>query len=379
MLPFQHVSFWEKETFLSPIDYLVIGSGIVGLSAAIELRQRFPSAHIVVLERGYLPTGASTKNAGFSCFGSPSELMDDLTHISREKVIQTIRLRWEGLMLLQSRIAADCLEFESCGSYDLFTENERHIFNNCVQSIEELNLLVQEAIGLADCFRVAKPNEYNHFSGIIGAIFNQYEGKIHTGKTMKELLRIAQSQGILILNGIHVTQLKPDKRTPSAVTNYGNLNAKKIIVCTNGFSKQLFPDIQLEPARAQVMVTAPIDGLNLPSTYHYDRGYFYFRSVDNNRILIGGARNSDFEGERTTELSCTPFILSKIEALMSNVIIPGKKVEIDYTWAGIMGVGEEKYPIIEEVEPGIIAGVRLGGMGVAMGSAVGKRLADCCG
>ena len=64
-----HVSFWERESFYNDIDYAIIGSGIVGLSAAIELKEKYPKAKVVVLEKGFLPSGASTKNAGFACFG----------------------------------------------------------------------------------------------------------------------------------------------------------------------------------------------------------------------------------------------------------------------------------------------------------------------
>ncbi|RYZ47414.1 MAG: FAD-binding oxidoreductase, partial [Sphingobacteriales bacterium] len=63
------LSYWEKTSFLH-YDHIVIGSGIVGLSTALELRGRFPSSRILVLERGLLPTGASSRNAGFACMGS---------------------------------------------------------------------------------------------------------------------------------------------------------------------------------------------------------------------------------------------------------------------------------------------------------------------
>ena len=74
-----NLSYWEKDTYFSNIDVLIIGSGIVGLTAALELKSANPSRKIIVIERGFLPCGASSKNAGFSCFGSVSELLDYLT------------------------------------------------------------------------------------------------------------------------------------------------------------------------------------------------------------------------------------------------------------------------------------------------------------
>jgi len=77
-----NLSYWELQTYFKNIDLTIIGSGIVGLTAAIESKKKFPSLKVIVLERGILPSGASTKNAGFSCFGSVSELLSDLKNTS---------------------------------------------------------------------------------------------------------------------------------------------------------------------------------------------------------------------------------------------------------------------------------------------------------
>jgi cation diffusion facilitator CzcD-associated flavoprotein CzcO len=82
MLNIKDLSFWEKSLYFESLDFTIIGAGIVGLSTAIFLKEKFPRSKILILERGYLPSGASTKNAGFACFGSPTELYDDLSKIS---------------------------------------------------------------------------------------------------------------------------------------------------------------------------------------------------------------------------------------------------------------------------------------------------------
>ena len=77
-------SYWELREWFSDIDFTVFGSGIVGLNCAMELKKKHPKARVLLLEKGMLPQGASTKNAGFACFGSLSELIDDLnTHRRR--------------------------------------------------------------------------------------------------------------------------------------------------------------------------------------------------------------------------------------------------------------------------------------------------------
>ncbi|MGZ3840207.1 MAG: FAD-dependent oxidoreductase, partial [Flavisolibacter sp.] len=67
-------SVWEKETFFAPQDVMILGSGFVGLWSAYYLKKKQPALRITILERGLIPTGASTRNAGFACFGSLSEV-----------------------------------------------------------------------------------------------------------------------------------------------------------------------------------------------------------------------------------------------------------------------------------------------------------------
>ena len=104
------LSFWERDTYFSNIDILIIGSGIVGLSAALEVKQQNPNLKVLIIERGFLPSGASSKNAGFSCFGSVSELLDDLTHTSEDVVFSLVEKRWRGLQQLRKNLGDDSLE-----------------------------------------------------------------------------------------------------------------------------------------------------------------------------------------------------------------------------------------------------------------------------
>lgn len=375
MLHFNKLSYWEKNTYIEHIDHIIIGSGLTGLSTAIELKRLHPEAKIIVVERGYLPTGASTKNAGFTCFGSPSELLDDIDNFGIESVKKTIKLRWEGLQKLKNRIGLDNMNYSECGSYDLFTTFDNISLDNCCQHISFLNELIQELTGLKNCYSIVdNPNKLG-FKGVIGAIYNQYEGSIETGAMMKRLIQLASSSDIQILNGIEVLDIKSSADSVEVTTNFGTLQAKKVALCTNGLTKRLFPEIDLAPARAQVLVTSPIHGLQLPSTYHYDKGYFYFRTVAENRILIGGGRNYDFKNEETDSIENTVLITTKIKELLEKVIIPSKPYSIDYQWAGIMAIGKEKMPIIASLGPNIFCAVRFGGMGVAMGSQAGYLLA----
>jgi glycine/D-amino acid oxidase-like deaminating enzyme len=143
----------------------------------------------------------------------------------------------------------------------------------------------------------------------------------------------------------------------------------------NGFAQQLLSMPDVQPARNQVLITQPIPNLKVEGCFHYDRGYFYFRNIDG-RILLGGGRNMDFEGETTTEMVTTEKIIDSLKELMSQVILPGTNYSIEYEWSGIMGIGDSKAPIVEKLDERIAVGVRMGGMGVAIGSLIGKELSQ---
>ena len=177
-----------------------------------------------------------------------------------------------------------------------------------------------------------------------------------------------------MLFGCEVLAVDEQQSNAKISTNIGDFEAKKVAICTNGFAHELL-DEDVRPARAQVLITKAIENLKVEGTFHYQSGYYYFRNIDH-RILFGGGRYLDFEGETTTKLETSERLISALTELLGSVILPNITFEIDYTWAGIMGVGETKKPIIKSVSPSVFCGIRLGGMGIAIGTLVGQELAE---
>ena len=126
------LSYWEIKNWFSNVDFTIVGSGIVGLHTAIRLRERFPKAKILVLEKGILPQGASTKNAGFACFGSVSEILDDLKTHTEEEVIQLIQKRYAGLQLLRKNLGDAAIAYQPLGGYELFLKEDEAFYSDCI-------------------------------------------------------------------------------------------------------------------------------------------------------------------------------------------------------------------------------------------------------
>ncbi|MBK7428737.1 MAG: FAD-binding oxidoreductase [Saprospiraceae bacterium] len=146
-------------------------------------------------------------------------------------------------------------------------------------------------------------------------------------------------------------------------------------MATNGFAQRLLPQLEVQPARNQVLLTNPIRNLRLKGGYHLDAGYFYFRSV-RERVLIGGGRHLGGEEEATDAFGQTEFIYNTLMKLLQTQILPGQDFEIEHSWSGILGIGSQKKPIIQMTSPSIGVAVRMGGMGVAIGTLVGIQAAE---
>ena len=119
------LSFWENNSFVHH-DIIIIGGGIVGMSIAASILE--DPAHkglsVLIIERGILPTGASTKNAGFACFGSLTEVLSDLAKMPEQDVLALIESRYNGLTKLRKRLGDIKIDYLGAGGYELLSDDE---------------------------------------------------------------------------------------------------------------------------------------------------------------------------------------------------------------------------------------------------------------
>ncbi|TWR28631.1 FAD-binding oxidoreductase [Mucilaginibacter achroorhodeus] len=369
-------SYWERTAFVNDADVIIIGSGIVGLNAALHLKRTEPKLKVLVLEQGFLPSGASTKNAGFACFGTVSEQSEALKTCSPAEVAALVNYKWRGLQRMRQILGDEAIDYHQHGGYELFMNKEFLQAEEAFDNISRLNELLRGDIEGHDIYSVADAKIAGFgFAGVKHMIYNPYEGQIHTGKMMRALLSKLYQQDVLVLNNCGVISIHNESKGVTLKTVVGSFKASTVIVATNAFARTLYPHLDVKPGRGQVLVTKPIAGLKLKGTYHFNEGYYYFRNIDN-RILFGGGRNLDFKAEETTNFGHTEIVQDKLVEYLKAIILPGTPFEIDYWWSGIMGFGEQLKPIVKELEPNIFCAVRCNGMGVAMGTLVGEEVAE---
>lgn len=374
-----NLSYWEAQSLVPKADIFILGGGLVGLSTAISIKEKNPKLKVCVLDKYVFPQGASSKNAGFACFGSVSEILDDLNRSSESEVFSLVQARWQGLQILRARLGDQGIGYEAVGGYEVFTEGDQEAYQSCIEKIEYLNEMVKEKIHLEDCFSLFEGNQENgSLKPMRGFIFNRLEGLIDTGKMLVSLIQRAKQLSVKLLYGFPIEQIvyhENDHRIFLKSSLGWIIPVPKLVVATNGFTQQLLPHLEVEAVRNQVLVTNPIKGLSLKGGFHVDRGYVYFRNIGN-RILIGGGRNINFEEETTSQFGTTPIILNYLKSLVEELFHLDQPYQFDYNWSGILGVGNSKSPIAKRLNQNLVVGVRLGGMGVALSSKIGMDLAD---
>jgi gamma-glutamylputrescine oxidase len=364
------LSLWEQESFWGNPDFTIIGCGIVGLSAALKLRELAPNAKINIVERGFFPEGASTRNAGFACFGSISELFSDLEKTSEEEVYDLVKMRFDGLQMLRKSVGDKKMDFRKYGGFEIFDYNNKKEFDYYAEKITYFNNLVAPITDTKNTYRVHE-NKFG-INAYKNLIINTEEGQIDTGKTIKELISLAKKNKINLIFGLKVKKIE---RNCLILESGISLKSSQIIVCTNGFAKRLLPNFDVQPARNLVLVTNPLTNLKVKGAFHYQEGFYYFRNIGN-RILIGGGRNEDLENEMLDDFGTNKLIKQKLINLLYKVVLPKEQdIRIDFQWSGILGLGTSKTPIIEKINANTTVAVRMGGMGVAIGSIVGEKAA----
>lgn len=372
----QSLSFWERERLIGGCDAAVIGAGIVGLSTAIHYKLAHPRARIVVLDRSPITGGGSSRNAGFSCFGSVTELLDDLKTLAPEAIFALVEKRYRGLEALRELLGDAAIGYEPCGGFEVFTRQEATRASAAAAAINQLNELLMPLTG-SPTYELLNAEDFcqqRKMRGFETVIANRHEGAIDTGLMLRSLRSRASHLGVEIYNGVAIESITSSGEGAVMQVQGSAIAVPLVFVCSNGFAAELLPELDVQPARNLVMVTQPLPYSPAQGTYHMHAGYVYFRTIGN-RLLIGGGRHLD-EAWSQTGAPVPDHIRQWLMALLQTHIAPGVDVEIDSEWTGYLGVGSTRTPIVKHVAPGIICAVRMGGMGVAIGTLIGKEAAE---
>ena len=371
----KNISFWEKN-WLTGYDFVVIGAGIVGCFTALRIASENKNAKVALIERGILPLGASTKNAGFACFCSISEIEKNRKEMSDDDLLSLLELRIKGLEKLRNNLGDKNISYSNCKGYELFFG-----IDGLEQRIYKINELLNPIMG-KDCFSICN-KDIKRFGFakeiVVGLTENKHEGSINPGKM---IFCLKKKLGSLGVDCYFSTEVESFEETSKKIflklkssSQSIDIKTNKLAICTNAFAKRWFETEDISPGRGIILLTNEIPNLKIDGCFHYKQGYYYFRNVKK-RLLIGGGREKDLNNESTLTFGTNKIIRQKLIEHIKNFILPDINFKIESEWSGIMGFGKNKLPLIKRMSKNIVLGVRLGGMGISIGSIVGEKTAD---
>ncbi len=364
-------SIWELETFYRKRNIIIIGSGFSGLWTALAVKEKYPEKSVLIIERNTVPLGASTRNAGFACFGSLTEVIADSEKMGWDKTLELVTMRFEGLQKIQKYFKNDEIDFELDGGYEILKDDQP------LQKLDLVNEKLKPITGLEKTYRLEQEKILQFGLGKSAFLIeNPCEGSLHSGKLLHKLQEKCHELKIEFLFGTEVKSV--NEKTDAVEIRLSeslSVEAEQLIYCTNAFSSEFLANEDIIPARGQIILTEPIGNLKLKGTFHYDEGFYYFRNLGN-CVLLGGGRNQDFKTEETTAFETTEFLQNHLERFLKEVILPEQDFKIALRWSGIMAMGAEKSPVVKQLSQRQFCGVRLSGMGVALAPKIGELLAE---
>lgn len=388
-------SYWEQTTFLRSPDVAIIGAGLTGLQAALAIKEQAPATDVLVIERAPIPRGASTRNAGFACFGAPTELLADLDAYGEASMVETVRERYAGVRSLEENFAHRGIDWEKNGGFEVV--DDASTAEMVRRRLPRLNALLEGVTGLAETWSEVDKSDFagNQLRPAATPpallLRTPLEAQLHPGKLVTLLLDDCHRAGVRFLFGCDVDEIRgaaagdvlsPSKHAVQITgAGWGTLTAGRALITVNAFARKLLPadfPEQIRPVRNQVLLSKPLTDFPLRGCFHYHEGYVYFRNVGNDRLLIGGARHKAGAASETDQFGPNgipeAFLLEKL-----NQWFPERTwadADFPVRWSGIIAQGDGKTPVLRFAAPGILVAGRLAGMGVALSAALARRAAD---
>lgn len=337
-------------------DVAIIGAGISGIGTAYWLNKLDPKLKVIVLDRGLVGSGATTRNAGFISMGSLALFGELVDKHGIEKAVEIRKFYKLNHELFRSELDLNEIDYKKNGSVSLsFSEKRAEQYDLLASTLNTEGF---------DISRVKTPLIPN-----TEGFLDSEDGSCHSTKLLNNLQSKCKAK---IVENCEVFKVEDDL----IYSSQGNIQADKIVYCLNGYSNLLsnVPSL-ISPVRGQIMVLE--SGKNvIPHNMYASENKCYFRELPDGSVLFGGFRTLDPHNEVGFDDSFTTPIIQNALLNFSQSIphLSGRKVI--HSWAGIMGFSKDHLAIVKEFSSNqyLIGGYTGHGMGQAFACA--KVLAE---
>ncbi|MEI4197060.1 NAD(P)/FAD-dependent oxidoreductase [Roseovarius sp. E0-M6] len=355
----------------SVADVAVIGAGFTGLSAALHLAAR--RKRVVVLEAETPGWGASGRNGG--------QINPGLKLLPEDVIARAGRAAGERMVATAG--AAPDLVFELIQRYGIFCDAVRTGFLRAAHVPRAMQFVTRhveqwQARGVAvEPLNAEAIRAHLGGGDYVGGYLDPRGGKLHPLNYALGLAEAAIREGAAIYGQTRVLRREATGGAHRLVTARGTVRAQRVIIATNGYSDDVAPIVRrsVVPVTSVQVATAPLaDDIRatiLPgdqTAADTRRLLYYFRLDAEGRFLMGGRGG----------LSPEENIDQQAKLRVASLRLFPQLADADWAhaWGGSVAVTPDGLPQLNEIAPGVIAGLGYNGIGVAMGTAMGRVMAD---
>lgn len=369
------VSLWQRNPThtTEQCDVAVIGAGISGLSAAIELEARGIST--IVLEADYAGSKASGRNAGFLIRGAAENYANASEALGRD----TTRFLWEWTQ--QNLIGLKRLGIESTPGFCSRP--------SCILALgepEHSELIRSQEMMVEDGFRcdLIEPSEspmdpiWRSGKPTIGLVNN--EDAICSPIELVELLG-ASLTCTPIYEQAEVYRFEDEGHRIRLRTRKVDVVCSRVLVCTNAYASGLIHSLGgvITPHRGQMLAIRPRkrSDSRLAFAYYLNHGSEYVRSGPDDQIIFGGCRTYHAQQEATSADETSERVQTHLEQFVQELVTT--EYDITARWSGIMGFSPDGMPVVERVRVHTLSNDHiwfcggLTGHGMSMGYQTGRH------
>lgn len=199
----------------------------------------------------------------------------------------------------------------------------------------------------------------------LGGIRHPTDGALRPGRWVRRLAALAADAGA-------------ELREQSRVGSLEQLDAEHVVIATDGYTQGLLPRLDeiIVPVRGQVIATEPLSRRLFDCPHYARQGFDYWQQTDDNRLILGGRRDTQADHEFTADETITEPIQSELEAFAAELI--GEPPKITHRWAGIFGQTPDLTPLAGRVpgHEGVWVAAGYSGHGNVLGLACGELVAQ---
>ncbi|MBD9505041.1 FAD-binding oxidoreductase [Pseudomonas sp. PDM17] len=359
-------------------DWLIIGGGITGLSAAHALAARFPQRRVVLLERQRIAQGASARNSGFVVAHELPAASERLGQPGHAAYQVASRIGIAAAQEVRQHIAAlgiDCELFED--GYHFAAHQPEHLGD--VDGI----LATLASVGASARYYEGAALEQRLGSGFYARAIHCSGGNalLQPGRYVKGLAENLPAS-VEVFEQSGVTDLRRSGQGWVARTEQGEVHAPQVLVCLGAFiARAGLHDSGAFPLELSASITRPLDEPRWQSLFGERQwgvlaplpGGGTVRLLPGRRLLIRNTveyRHRDLDNHALAERRRRH--LSGLQKRFPGII----EADIAYSWTGHLSGTRSGEPYFARVDQGLHAVAGCNGSGVARGTLWGRLLVE---